>query len=230
MGEQKAFLIYKRYWKQIQRMSKEQAGELLQAIFAYACDGVVIDFEDFAVEMLFGVIRDDIDMYEDKYDDIRAKRSEAGKKSAEKRQREKEEAAEQNPTKATSVEFVEQTPTNANKSNNTNTNTNTNTLKEKEYTTYIPKRKVENFIPPTVEEVSNYAKQMNYTGFSAESFVNFYQSKGWMVGKNKMKDWKAAVVGWYSRDKNKPPASNLAKTPMRNAQNNEKRNLDFLAR
>ena len=35
----------------------------------------------------------------------------------------------------------------------------------------------------------------------AERFVDFYRSKGWLVGKNKMKDWKAAVRSWHSRNK-----------------------------
>ena len=40
----------------------------------------------------------------------------------------------------------------------------------------------------------NYCKEKGITTvFDAERFVDFYSSKGWMVGKNKMKDWKAAV-------------------------------------
>ena len=51
------------------------------------------------------------------------------------------------------------------------------------------------FIPPTVDEVREYCKKLDY-GFNAEQFVSFYESKGWMVGKNKMKDWKAACRTW----------------------------------
>ncbi len=57
----------------------------------------------------------------------------------------------------------------------------------------VKKRK--QFKPPTVEEVQEYcSERMN--NVNAESFVDFYESKGWMVGKNKMKDWKAAVRTW----------------------------------
>ena len=56
------------------------------------------------------------------------------------------------------------------------------------------------FTPPTISEVSAYCKDKGYS-INAERFVDFYQSKGWMVGKTKMKDWKAAVRGWASRDK-----------------------------
>jgi hypothetical protein len=57
------------------------------------------------------------------------------------------------------------------------------------------------FTPPTVEEVSAYAQEKKYDNFSAERFVDFYAMKGWMVGKNRMQDWKAAVRGWAARDR-----------------------------
>lgn len=51
------------------------------------------------------------------------------------------------------------------------------------------------FTPPTLEEIKNYCKEKSIS-INTERFINFYESKGWMVGKNKMKDWKAAVRGW----------------------------------
>ena len=51
------------------------------------------------------------------------------------------------------------------------------------------------FIPPTYEEVKNYADSIGY-GLNVNTFLNSYEQKGWMVGKNKMKDWKAAVRNW----------------------------------
>lgn len=62
------------------------------------------------------------------------------------------------------------------------------------------------FTPPTISEVSDYCKEKGYS-INAERFVDFYASKGWMVGKNKMKDWKAAVRGWSSRDKADAPSN-----------------------
>lgn len=51
------------------------------------------------------------------------------------------------------------------------------------------------FVPPVLSEVTAYMTEL---GFPSESskFVDFYQSKGWMVGKNKMKDWKASCRNW----------------------------------
>jgi len=62
----------------------------------------------------------------------------------------------------------------------------------------IPKPKKEkntNFNPPTEEEVEAYCRERN-NDIDAEQFVAFYESKGWMIGKNKMKNWKMAVVTW----------------------------------
>lgn len=58
------------------------------------------------------------------------------------------------------------------------------------------------FTPPTLEEVKEYCKERNNT-VDAETFVDFYQSKGWLVGKNQMKDWKAAVRTWERNRQNK---------------------------
>lgn len=53
----------------------------------------------------------------------------------------------------------------------------------------------ERFKKPTLEEVKEYCEERN-NGIDAETFINFYESKGWMVGKNKMKDWKACIRTW----------------------------------
>jgi hypothetical protein len=55
------------------------------------------------------------------------------------------------------------------------------------------------FVPPTVDEVREFCSSRN-NRVDAEAFVDFYVSKGWMVGKNKMKDWRAAVRTWERRD------------------------------
>ena len=57
------------------------------------------------------------------------------------------------------------------------------------------------FNPPAVEEVAAYCAERG-NNVDAHAWWDFYQSKGWMVGKNKMKDWKAAVRTWEQRHKN----------------------------
>lgn len=61
------------------------------------------------------------------------------------------------------------------------------------------KEKLALFTPPTVEEVTAYCKERG-NKVDAEQFIAFYTSKGWMVGKNKMKDWKACIRTWERRD------------------------------
>ena len=58
------------------------------------------------------------------------------------------------------------------------------------------------FVPPTVEDVKKYVAVRVAEGkpfTDAETFVAHYESKGWMIGRNKMKCWKAAVTTWEKR-------------------------------
>lgn len=56
------------------------------------------------------------------------------------------------------------------------------------------------FKPPSAEEVAAYCLERN-NGIDPEQFIAFYESKGWMIGKNKMKSWKSAVITWEKRHK-----------------------------
>lgn len=51
------------------------------------------------------------------------------------------------------------------------------------------------FVPPTPQEVDAYCQQRQ-NGIDGSEFCDFYASKGWMIGKSKMKDWRAAVRTW----------------------------------
>lgn len=63
-----------------------------------------------------------------------------------------------------------------------------------------PKTKNARFIPPTVEDVAAYCAERQ-NSIDAVRFVDYYTSNGWMVGKSKMKDWKATVRNWERREK-----------------------------
>jgi hypothetical protein len=56
------------------------------------------------------------------------------------------------------------------------------------------------FIKPTIEQIQEYCLERS-NGVNAEAFYDFYESKDWYVGKNKMKDWKACVRTWEQRKK-----------------------------
>ena len=59
------------------------------------------------------------------------------------------------------------------------------------------------FKKPTIEEVFQYVYEKGYQ-MNPEAFYDFYESKNWYVGKNKMKDWKASVRNWARNEKNRP--------------------------
>lgn len=74
-----------------------------------------------------------------------------------------------------------------------------------------PKEKAKRFVPPTLEEVKEYCQSRN-KNVDPDKWFNFYQAKGWYVGKNKMKDWKAAVRTWESGEKEKPNGQSYGTT------------------
>ena len=59
------------------------------------------------------------------------------------------------------------------------------------------------FKKPNLDEVKNYCI-LRKNSIDAEAFMDFYESKGWQIGKETMKDWKACVRTWERRDKDKP--------------------------
>ncbi len=60
-----------------------------------------------------------------------------------------------------------------------------------------PKR----FQKPTIHEVHAYGMTLSPRFLKAEQFINYYESKGWVIGKSPMKSWKAAVRTWQAKDK-----------------------------
>lgn len=62
-------------------------------------------------------------------------------------------------------------------------------------------KKEKSFVKPTIDEIQQYCTERN-NGINAIAFYDFYESKGWYVGKNKMKDWKACVRTWEQRKDN----------------------------
>jgi hypothetical protein len=59
------------------------------------------------------------------------------------------------------------------------------------------------FIPPSFGDIKEYCRERN-NGVNPQVWIDFYTANGWMIGKNKMKDWKASVRTWEQR--NQTPA------------------------
>lgn len=74
------------------------------------------------------------------------------------------------------------------------------------------KKDSRNFVPPTLSEVKAYCQERVREGNPAinpEQFLDFYEAKGWMIGKNKVKDWKACVRTWEARLKQEKGGSSV---------------------
>lgn len=74
------------------------------------------------------------------------------------------------------------------------------------------KEKSGRFTPPSLEELSEYIKEKEYA-VDPEAFIDFYTSKGWKIGKETMKDWRAAVRTWSRRDKQNEPKQKPEQKP-----------------
>ena len=68
----------------------------------------------------------------------------------------------------------------------------------------LSKLRAKRFTPPTIEEVRAYCKERG-NKVNAQQYMNHYESNGWLVGKNKMKSWQAAVRTWELSDIDKKP-------------------------
>ena len=70
-----------------------------------------------------------------------------------------------------------------------------------DYLRSVQPKKAERFVKPTIEEIKAHILEKGYT-FDAEAFYAFYESNGWKVGKNPMKNWKMACTTWAKNRKN----------------------------
>ena len=187
-----AFVFYLEYESQLSRLSDEQLGKLIRAIIEYKKTGEPCDSGDIAVDLSFDFIKVDIDKQAENY----RKKADAGRLGGSKNKH--SEANESN---------AKQNEANESKSNHKKE-------KEKEIEKDIEKessskeeqkKDAPRMARPTVEEVSAYCRERGNT-VDAQHFVDFYQSKGWKVGTQPMKDWRACVRTWEQREK--PRAAN----------------------
>ena len=89
--------------------------------------------------------------------------------------------------------------------NNTNNNTVSNNIGGNNNTPKSEKK--ERFKAPTVEEVQEYCTERG-NNIDAQHFIDYYRARGWMLGKNHIKDWKACIRTWERNDSFKPQKHN----------------------
>lgn len=173
------------YLEEMEALNDAEFGRLTRALLAYSMTGEQIALcgnERFYAKRVMS----QEDRFKASYEEVSVVRSEAGKAGA--------AARWQNGKRI----FAN----GKNGYTETNTETNTDTLPSNDGKSDI--RSVR-FTPPSADDVSAYVQAQGYH-VNAERFVAFYEQKGWMVGKNHMKDWKAAVRSWETRwkDESRP--------------------------
>lgn len=184
-------IFYREWWEVIRDYPEEERLALYEAVMEYAFDGVMP--EDKFIKAVTALMRSSIDRNTGKYEDVSRKRREA----AEKRWR-----MQMHTTNASDASDT----TDANNADNESDNVNYNESdkesdKDKEKTSKEVQKKdsVRRFVKPTIDEVDAYCRQRG-NNIDAEAFWSFYESKGWVVGKSPMKDWKRAVITWEKKD------------------------------
>lgn len=185
-------------------LSDEEFGRFVRAYADYVEHGTEPDFCDRSMRMMWKTIKAFDEMNCKKYTATSEARREAGKKGALMRWNSEQQSIA-NDSKNSKCHF-------ANGKNSLSESDSESDYKEispngdKEKAAdaaHAPKST--RFHPPDAEEVRAYFTGKGGTDTQAQRFRDYYESNGWRVGRNPMKNWKAAASGWISRDKESQP-------------------------
>ena len=194
-----SFVFYRSFYEALLGMSSDNQGDCLMAVANYAINGVEPEVLTPEVRMFFTLVKPKIDKNNQK--------CENGKNGGRRKNQTETEIKPNNNQTETETEASD----------------NQNSQKEKEktppypqenknkniYTPIIPEGiippKEKNFKKPTIEEIDTYCRESKHY-VDVGRFYDFYESKGWKVGKSPMKDWRAAVRNW-ARSETPAPVS-----------------------
>ena len=212
--------IYPDFIDVVQELDNGARGRLFLAIMQYANGDETAELTG-AERIAFIVMKGQIDRDATAYEANAKKQSENGRKGGRPKksmEAEKPTAFSENPKNPPLFLETHSNPKKPDKEKDKD--------KEKDYDKDESIKKApRRFAPPSVEEVVSYCRERK-NGVDAQRFVDFYASKGWKVGNNPMKDWKAAVRTWEGRDKETQAAS--AKGIMQHTPTPAKPDLDNL--
>jgi len=173
-----SFIFYRSFFEATKPLSQDQKAELFDAICFYSLDQEQIQLDPICTAM-FSLIKPQLD--------ANYKRFVNGKKGADFG---KLGGRPKTPKKP--LDNPKLTPNvNVNVNGNVNDNVNVN----------VNEKKRGRFTAPSLLEVQQIFIEKGSTKLEAELFYNFYGSKNWHVGKNKMKNYKLAIAGWITRKK-----------------------------
>ena len=192
-----SFVLYTENIEQMEMLTMEQRGALYTAIMYYAT-GRELPMMDALTSMAFSIIRAQLDKNNKKYEETVNKRREAGRlgglaKADNAKQTVANVAsatdAKQEVANLANATCAKQNVANVADNDYVNDNVNVNDNDKKSVA------RASRFTPPTEFEIKAYCREKGYS-VDAARFIDYYASKGWLVGKNRMKDWKAAVRNW----------------------------------
>ena len=164
--------LFTDYAETFDEMSDAEAGRLIKAVLSYGASGEVRTLSG-AERLVFGIIKRQID----RDSGVAEAHKIAGQSGG--RPKPKQNQTEPNETKQ----------------NQTEPNRAMTKEKEKEEDNKTKTKSDRRFTPPTREEVAAYIAEKGYR-VDPDRWMAYYESNGWKVGRNPMKDWKAAVVTW----------------------------------
>lgn len=207
------------YLEEMELLNDAEFGRLIRALLKYSMTGEIPSLSG-SERVLFPRVKMQEDRYQASYEELSDTRSEAGKKGAAKRWG-KNKSADNSDSPANSkngkANFANGKDSKAIPANGKNGNTETDTENNvipsndgnKSMGDKSPARK--RFIPPTLEQVQEYCAQ-RHNSVDPQRWFDYYSANGWKVGKNPMKDWKAAVRTWERNGYQAPSMSQQQKS------------------
>lgn len=208
-GKQRdTFIFYRSFMESIDQAPEPDQLQLYRAISRYALDRTEPDNLIGMVKAVWLVIKPQLDANWNKYLNGRKGGAPQGSKNNPDGRRGKFNNAPltNQELTLTNQELTKNKP-NVNDNDNVNDNVNDN-ASSKDDMCVSPKRKNKKFTKPTLEEVKAYILGENIANVDPDQWFCYYESNGWRVGKNPMRDWKASVRTWSKNGFNKPTPQN----------------------
>lgn len=200
-----AIKLYTDLGSKLGKLTREEKGAVFEAIFAYANEEAIPDDMPIGAAIAWDFILPMLEAAYESYENTSEQRSEAGKKGAAARWAKNSEAIANDSDDIANDSKAMANDSKAMANDGYKEKEKDKDIKEKVLSNDSTKKKTaKRFVPPTTDEVRAYCLERRNT-VNADAFIAFYESNGWKVGKNSMKDWKAAVRTWEQRESRAAP-------------------------